>query len=208
MAGGLAVFRDRVAAHPDGPSDMPLPAPQTRMTAGEFIAWAMEQPETEHYELAEGEILAMAPERAGHARAKARLYTRLTAAIDAAGAGCEAFIESLSVVVDDTTVYVPDVLVRCGMPLPDETVRISDPIIVVEILSRSSRGRDTGAKLADYFRLPSVHHYLIVRAEQRVIIHHARGADGSIATRIVRDGLIVLDPPGIVLTEPFSPQAK
>lgn len=84
-------------------------------------------------------------------------------------------------------------------------MRISDPVVVVEVLSRSTRGRDTGAKLADYFRLPSVRHYLIVRAEERVIIHHARGEDGVILTRILPDGLIALDPLGMVLTEPFSP---
>jgi Uma2 family endonuclease len=34
-----------------------------RMTADEFIAWAMEQPEGEHYELVAGEVVSMAPER-------------------------------------------------------------------------------------------------------------------------------------------------
>ncbi|MSP01095.1 MAG: Uma2 family endonuclease [Acetobacteraceae bacterium] len=185
---------------------MPLPA-HTRMTADEFIAWAMEQPETEHYELAGGEIVTMAPERATHARAKLHLVNQLAVAIDAAGVGCEAFIDGLAVVVDEATVYEPDVLVRCGTALGGDIARISDPVIVVEVLSRSSRGRDTGAKLADYFRLPSVHHYLIVRAEERLIIHHARANDGTIMTRILRDGPISLDPPGIVLTDPFSPRA-
>ncbi len=186
---------------------MSAPA-SNRMTADEFIAWAMAQPETEHYELAGGEIVAMAPERATHARAKFHMANRLTAAIDAAGLGCEAFIDGLSVVVDDTTVYEPDVLVRCGELLDGDAVRISDPVIVVEILSRSTRGRDTGTKLIDYFRLPSVLHYLIVRAEERVIVHHARAEGGTILTRILRDGPIVLDPPGIVLTDPFSPNVS
>ncbi len=55
------------------------------------------------------------------------------------------------------------------------------------------------AKLADYFRLPSVRHYLIVRTEDRTVIHHARGEDGTIVTQIVRDAPIRLDPPGITL---------
>jgi len=181
------------------------PAP-SRMTADEFIAWAADQPETEHYELAGGEVIAMAPDRATHVRAKLHIANRLNAAIDAAGANCEAFIDGLSVVVDPATVYEPDVLVRCGSDLDGEAVRISDPVIVVEVLSRSTKGRDTSVKLADYFRLPSLRHYLIVRAEDRIIIHHARAEDGSIMTRIVRDGPIVLEPPGITLTEPFSPK--
>jgi Uma2 family endonuclease len=176
------------------------------MTAGEFIVWAMNQPEDEHYELAGGEVIAMAPEWVIHVRAKLHIARRLIAAIDAAGADCETFIDGLAVVVDQTTVYKPDVLVRCGTDLDGETVRISDPIIVVEVLSRSTKGRDAGAKLADYFRLPSVRHYLIVRAEDRVIIHHARTGDGSIMTHILHDGAIPLDPPGITLTNPFSPK--
>jgi len=182
------------------------PAPIPRMTADEFIAWAMEQPETEHYELAGGEVIAMAPERVTHSRAKLHIARRLIAAIDAAGVDCETFIDGLAVVVDEGTVYEPDVLVRCGTDLHGATVRISDPVIVVEVLSRSTKGRDTGAKLADYFRLRSVRHYLIVRAEDRIIIHHARHEDGSIATRILREGPIPLDPPGITLTDPFSPK--
>jgi Uma2 family endonuclease len=182
------------------------PAPIPYMTADEFIAWAMEQPETEHYELAGGEVIAMAPERVTHSRAKYHIARRLTAAIDASGVDCETFIDGLAVVVDSTTVYEPDVLVRCGTDLAGLAVRISDPVIVVEVLSRLTKGRDTGAKLADYFRLPSVRHYLIVRAEDRVIIHHARTEDDSIRTSIVREGLIRLDPPGITLTDPFSPK--
>jgi Uma2 family endonuclease len=182
---------------------VPLPA---HMTADEFIDWAMNQPETEHYELAGGEVIAMAPERLTHARAKLHITNRLNAAIDAAGADCEAIIDGPAVVVDPATVYEPDAMVRCGPDLDGEAVRISDPVIVVEVLSRSTKGRDTGAKLADYFRLPSVRHYLIVRAEDRIIIHHARTGDGPILTRILRDGPIALDPPGITLTEPFSPK--
>jgi Uma2 family endonuclease len=172
-----------------------------RMTADEFIPWAMNRPEGEHYELAGGEVIAMAPERVTHARAKFHIARRLTAAIEAAGVDCETFV-GLSVVIDRTTVYEPDVLVRCGADLDGETTGISDPVIVVEKLSGSTN--DTGAKLADYFRLPSISHYLIVRAEDRVIIHHERTGDDAIMTRILRDGPILLDPPGITLTDPVS----
>lgn len=182
------------------------PASVPGMTADEFLDWAMNQPEGAHYELAGGEIIAMAPERVSHARAKFRVARRLDDAIAAAGVNCEAFVDGPAVVVDEHTVYEPDALVRCGPALDGSVVRISDPVIVVEVLSRSTRGRDTGAKLADYFRLPSVHHYLIVRAEDRVIIHHARSADGSVLTRVLHDGPILLDPPGITLTEPFVAQ--
>ncbi len=95
-------------------------------------------------------------------------------------------------------------LVRCGERLPDDAVKLTDPVIVVEVLSPSTRARDAGAKLEDYFRLPSVRHYLIVKTENRTLIHHARDEAGAIATRIVRDGAVRLDPPRIELGSVFE----
>ena len=183
---------------------MSEPARQ-RMTSDEFIAWAMEQPETEHYELVAGEVVAMAPERVEHTRAKQHIWRRCTEAIEAGKLPSEALVDGPSVEVDETTTYEPDVLVRCGTMLPIGTVKLSDPMIVVEVLSPSTSARDVGAKLSDYFRLPAVRHYLIVRTETRTIIHHARGEDSIILTRIVREGPILLDPPGITLTDCFPP---
>src|SRR5271166_2486203 len=177
------------------------------MTADEFIAWAIEQPEGQHYELAAGEVIAMAPERSGHALAKAHIWRRLTEAVEAARLPCEVYPDGMAVTVDASTIYEPDVVVRCGPRLPDETVSLNDPVIVVEVLAPSSRARDSGAKLIDYFRLPSVRHYLIVRTEDRVIIHHAHNPDGTILTRIVRDGPLHLDPPGLVVTD-LCPAAR
>jgi hypothetical protein len=37
--------------------------------------------------------------------------------------------------------------------------------------------------------------------------HHERGENGIILTRIVREGPILLDPPGITLTDCFPPGA-
>lgn len=178
-----------------------------RMTADEFIAWAIEQPEGRHYELVAGEVVAMAPERAVHARTKGRFHSRLDAAIQAANVPCEAFPEGMAVRVDANTIYEPDAMVRCGPPLDDNAVETSDPLIVVEVVSPASHKCDSGSKLEDYFRLPSVHHYLIVKTENQVIIHHQRDQAGDITTRIIRDGAIQLDPPGLAVSDLFpAPQ--
>ena len=174
-----------------------------RMTADEFIVWAMEQPEGQRYELVDGEVIGMAPERAAHARVKGRIYESLTAAIRAAGAPCEAFPDGMAVRVDAHTVFEPDALVRCGALLADDAIEVVDPIIVVEVVSPSSSRRDAGTTLEGYFRLPSVRHYLIVMTRNRTVIHHQRDDVGNIATRIIRDGAIQLDPPGIELTGLF-----
>lgn len=187
-----------------------------RMTSDDFIAWSMEQPDGRRYELAAGQVIEMSAERSAHALVKAHIWRRLTEAVEAARLPCDVYPDGMAVEIDAGTVYEPDVAVRCGPRLPDDAVKMTDPAIVVEVLSPptparcgrqtgSTRARDAGAKLADYFRLPSVRHYLIVRTEDQTIIHHARNADGTILTRIVRGGPIELDPPGIVLTDLFPP---
>jgi hypothetical protein len=50
--------------------------------------------------------------------------------------------------------------------------------------------------LDGYFSLASVHHYLILDADRRVMIHHRRGQAGAIETRVLREGKVTLDPPG------------
>ncbi len=107
--------------------------------------------------------------------------------------------DGMTVRVDETTAYEPDALVYCGAKLPPRAVEVPDPVIVVEVLSPSTRRVDASAKLAGYFRLPSVSHYLIVDPNKPVIINHARRSGDVIATRIVTDGTIALDPPGMNL---------
>jgi Uma2 family endonuclease len=135
--------------------------------------------------------------------AKGRLYQCLARAIGDAGVPCEAYPDGMAVRVDADTVYEPDASVRCGAPLDDEAIELVDPLIVVEVVSPSSGRRDSGGKLEGYFRIPSVRHYLIVIIRNPAVIHHQSDGAGAITTRIVREGTIRLDPPGIELTGLF-----
>lgn len=175
-----------------------------RMTADEFIAWAMEQPEGERYELVAGQIVAMAPERAVHGRTKGRVFLSLTEAVRSANLACEVFPDGMTVRVDADTIYEPDAMVRCGRPIDDNATEVVDPLILIEVVSPSSRKRDSGSKLEDYFRIPSVRHYLIVKTENQTIIHHLRDEAGGITTHIIRDGTVQLDPPGLTVTGLFG----
>ena len=100
--------------------------------------------------------------------------------------------------MDADTDYEPDAVVNCGPPLPPDATAAANPVVVVEVLSPSTQSVDSGEKLADYFRVPSVQHYLVVRARRQEIIHHARVGE-TIVSRAVNVGVIRLDPPGIVL---------
>jgi Uma2 family endonuclease len=174
-------------------------AEKPRMTADEFILWAESQNEG-RYELVAGEVVSMAPERLLHALVKARTWRALDDAIRSAQLACTAYPDGMAVMIDEGTVYEPDAFVRCGEPLDDDAVSIIDPVIVVEVLSPSSRARDAGAKLADYVRLPSLRHYLLIDAKTRAVVHHRIEGGGRIETQVLRDGSLDLDPPGLRIT--------
>jgi len=175
--------------------EQPRPA---GFTADEFIAWALEQP-AGRFELDGGLVVAMAPERASHAIAKGNVFMALRAGVGVNGLACQVFPDGMSVRIDDRTVYEPDALVRCGPPLPGEAIEANDPVILVEVVSPSSRGIDRGAKLASYFLLPSLRHYLLVDTDKRVVIHHHRSEAGRIEVAILHDGALSLDPPGLAV---------
>ncbi len=73
-------------------------------------------------------------------------------------------------------------------------------MVVVEVTSPDTRSVDSGAKLAGYFRVPSIQHYLIPVTERRLAIHHRRREDGGGDTRMVASGRLELAPPGIAVS--------
>jgi Uma2 family endonuclease len=173
--------------------------PEAPMTREEFLAWVDRQP-TGRFERIDGIVVAMAPERASHNLRKGAARDALRRAIRAAGlSSCQVFTDGMTVPVDNSD-FEPDALLRCGPSLPGEATRVSDPMVLVEVLSPDSGTRDRATKLRAYFRLPSVRHYLIVWPDEPRIVHHARQPDGGIATEVLISGNITLDSPGITLT--------
>ena len=175
------------------------------MTVDEFVASAEER--EGRWEIENGVAYAMAPELLGHARVKLAAVNALQDAIRRAGLPCEAVPDSVAVRITARTAYQPDALVYCGPRLPSNVREISNPVIVVEVSSPSTRARDEGKKLIGYFSLPSVAHYLLLYPEDRVAVHHRRADGGLIETRILYDGPLRLDRPGLDLTigELFGP---
>jgi len=164
------------------------------MTVDQFLAWAPGQ--RGRYELFSGVAYAMSPERAGHAETKHAVAKALASAIARAKLACWTLPDGMTVRVDRHTAHEPDALVYCGAKLPSDALEVPEPVIVVEVLSPSTRHIDASAKLAGYFRLPSVFHYLIVDIDNRLVIHHARSEGDVISTRILQTGVLDLSPPG------------
>jgi Uma2 family endonuclease len=169
--------------------------PKTSMTVDQYLIWAAEQPG--RYELLDGSVLPISPEGAAHAERKAAVHAALLAGIRVRGLSCYALPDGMTVRINELTAYEPDALVYCGTKLAPRAIEVANPVIVVEVLSPSTRHIDLAAKLADYFRVPSVAHYLIVDPEKPRVVHHARRSGETILTRIVSEGIIKLDPPGL-----------
>lgn len=172
--------------------------PQSRMTVDEYLVWAETQPG--RYELDNGVVLAMSPEGAIHAKIKFAVQTALSAGIRARRLPCHMLPDGMTVRIDQFTAYEPDALVYCGAELAPHDVEVANPVVVVEVLSPSTRHIDLSKKLAGYFRVASVAHYLIVDPLKSSIVHHARSTGDTILTRIVTAGSIALDPPGMELS--------
>ena len=167
------------------------------MDVDQFLVWG--EGRDGRFELHEGVVVAVAPERSGHLLAKGAAYRALGDAIARAGLACTAYPDGATVRISARTAFEPDALVRCGPPLAFGELEISDPVVVVEVRSPSTASVDSGLKLDGYFRVRSVCHYLIVNAERRKLVHHKRGAGDLIETRILGEGVLRLDPPGLEL---------
>ena len=82
--------------------------------------------------------------------------------------------------INEHTMWQADIAVTCQPAAPE----IDDPLLVVEVLSPSTRTHDLGRKLVDYKTLPSVAEIWMVDCERRWVQLWRR--DGE---RLARAGL-------------------
>src|ERR1700723_2409083 len=125
-----------------------MPDAKVKITVDEFLAWA--EGRDGRWELQDGTPVAMSPERAAHWETKFAAALALTKAIVRAGAPCRAVPDGATVRISVRTAFEPDALVYCGPRLPPDAIEVLDPIIIVEVLSPGTEGRDHGVKLRGY----------------------------------------------------------
>jgi Uma2 family endonuclease len=177
--------------------------PKHKMTADEFLAWAEDLlPEEGKFELWDGEvILRHGPggfeERSQHWDAKGAMFVALREAIERAGLPCFVAVDGAMVRLSPSRLARPDVLVYCGSRGARGAQEVSDPLILVEVLSPSTKSRDMGVKLKGYFTLPGLSHYLVVDPDRQLLIHHRRGTGDAVETAIVTGPRLRLDPPSL-----------
>lgn len=82
----------------------------------------------------------------------------------------------------------PDLVIVCGQPAFAEADpnALSNPKVIIEILSPTSGDYDRGAKFELYRTLPSLAEYLTVHQDAPFVEHHSKQTDGSWVLRDVR----------------------
>jgi Uma2 family endonuclease len=120
------------------------------------------------HEFLDGEVYAMAGGSPEHAALASRFALALGLATR--GGPCEVFSSDLRVRVPATglTTY-PDLTVVCGtwQRDPEDANTITNPVLVIEVLSDSTAAYDRGEKLAHYQRIESLREVLLVAHDSR-----------------------------------------
>jgi Uma2 family endonuclease len=146
-----------------------LPKP---WTVDDFLAWEAQQ--SERYEFIDGMVFMMVGGSAAHTIIKGNVFEALSGRLR--GGPCRALIEGLKVVTP-TNVHYPDVTVFCT-PIQPTDDQIHDPVVIVEVLSRSTGDRDRGAKWVGYRELASLQHYVLIAQDRRRVEVYTRSDEG------------------------------
>jgi Uma2 family endonuclease len=150
---------------------------RTEMTVAEFIAFADTEP-LRRYELLLGIPVAMAPASLRHSAICFNVEAALRKQIK--DRGCQAY-RDVGVASSEDAAFLaqPDVAVRCG-PIDDRRRWISDPTVVVEVLSPSTMSYDRGLKMDSYLEdFPSIRHVLLVyQTERRIELWSREASQG------------------------------
>jgi Uma2 family endonuclease len=125
-----------------------------KITADEFLA--IDFGTDKRFELHDGVIVAMAGGSEPHNWVKGNIYAWLRANLK--GSPCRPYDSDMALRVNDTDIRYPDVSVYCGQPRGDltDTLALTQPTILIEVLSPSTATADQGAKLIEYKLLDSV----------------------------------------------------
>lgn len=149
-----------------------------RYTYEEYLAYERDSGLKHEYD--DGEILAMA----GGSRRHNALALRVGAALDRVRKpGCHAFQsdQKVRVLATGRATY-PDVTVVCGElegdPVDPSGATITNPTVLVEVLSASTEHDDRGSKWLHYQLIPALQEYVLVSQSEPRVERYRRLPDG------------------------------
>jgi Uma2 family endonuclease len=156
--------------------------PPTKLTPAEYLA--LEQAATFRSEFVNGEMFAMSGGLYPHGQLISRFSRELEDALEDRPCTVTVSDVRLQVAADATYVY-PDLMVVCGGPAFADGHRdmITNPSLVVEVLSPSTEAWDRGGIFAQYRTVASLHEYVLVSPDALRVERFTREANGSWAYR-------------------------
>ena len=176
-----------------------------RMTVEEFHAWADKREasldcDEPKWELFDGVPEMQASERWVHGRLKNQIMRAIERAIEDSGLKLDAAVDSLGVKIGANAEYVPEVVVFPAGIIQENDRLAPNPVIVVEVLSPSSRNKDLRTKADGYGRVSTIEHYLAVDPDGGVVVPFRRKGSKLVRPKEgLTTGELRLDPPGLIL---------
>lgn len=130
----------------------------------------MENQSDEKHEYRDGEIVAMTGGTTNHNRIAGSIYAFLKYALR--GQGYDLFIGDVRLWIPQYRQFTyPDVMVVQGEPIYEGkgTTTITNPMLIVEVLSISTQDYDRGTKFARYRSIPELKEYILIDQYQYAI---------------------------------------
>lgn len=113
------------------------------------------------HELIDGQLYAMTGASNNHNRISGNIFRKFGNHLE--GKPCEAFTLNTKIKVG-TNYYYPDVVVDCSSA-PGSNYFVASPILIVEVLSKTTRRLDLTTKLIQYLNIPSLEEYILIEQE-------------------------------------------
>lgn len=150
-----------------------------------------EQDTDSKYEYHNGTIYALAGGTLNHTLLCGNIYNEIRRALENKQSNCISLTSEAKLHVkkseDSNSFVYPDAMVVCGAINLSEVDKnsIVNPILIVEVLSKSTSGYDRGDKFHLYRQLPSFKEYVLIEQEKHVVDVHYK-PDNSNLWRIIR----------------------
>ena len=134
----------------------------------------------EKHEYYQGEIFAMSGASVKHNKIFINCIGELQNRLK--GKNCQPYGSDLRIHIPKNTLYTyPDISIICGeMELTDDKFdTVTNPSVIIELLSDSTRNYDKGEKFTLYRDITSLKEYILIDTEKIYVEKHIRNADNS-----------------------------
>lgn len=152
------------------------------------------------HEFIEGEVYAMAGTSDNHNRIVVALITLLSNHLR--DSRCEPFAGDIKVRATKNVVYYPDILVSCEENPPDPYFR-NEPVLIIEITSKTTESIDRREKLLFYQQMPSVQEYAVVNQFKMDVQVHRRQLNGGWITYFFNESKDVVELSSVEMNIPL-----